>query len=76
MFNNELVKMDTALEILAELIAKTSSAIKNESNKEKKQKLKQRIKKYMQQRNEVYAGNEETIEYVLDVYGSYLKEQR
>lgn len=76
MLNNKLMRRDVAIEIIAEMIADTSLALDKETDETKAQDLLEKRKLFKNQRSEIYAGNEETIEYVLDVYGSYLKEQR
>lgn len=76
MLNNKLMRRDVAIEIIAEMIADTSLALDKEDDEKKSQELMEKRKLFKQQRSEIYLGNEETIEYVLEVYGSYLKEQR
>lgn len=76
MLNNKLMRRDVAIEIIAEMIADTSLALDKKTDEIKAQDLLEKRKLFKKQRSEIYAGNEETIEYVLDVYGSYLKEQR
>lgn len=76
MLNNELMRKDVAIEIIAEMIADISLALDKEKNEQRIDELIQKRNKYKTERDEIYSGNVETIDYVIDVYGSYLKDQR
>ena len=74
--NNKFVKADIAIEILAKLIADTLRILENETDEVMIKFLKNKLNKYMEQRMEVYAGNNDTIEYVINVYGKELKNRQ
>lgn len=76
MLNNKLMRRDVAIEIIAEMIADNSIELEKETNAERIKELEEKIDRYEIEREKIYLGNEETIDYVIDVYGSYLKEQR
>ena len=74
--NNELMRRDVAIEIIAEMIADNSIKLENEKDEKCIKELESKIKKFETEREKIYLGYKETINYVIDVYGSYLKEQR
>jgi len=76
MSNNELMRRDVAIEIIAEMIADGSIKLSKEKEEKKIQELKENNKIFKEQREKIYLGDKETINYVIDVYGSCLKEQR
>lgn len=76
MLNRELMRRDVAIEIIAEMIADTSIALESEKDQKRIKELEEKNQKYKYERNQIYLGNEETVDYVIEVYGSYLKEQR
>lgn len=76
MVNSELMLVDVAIEIIAEMIGDVILALKDEKNQEKINELNKKLKLYYKQRDEVYSRKKETIEYVLNVYGSKLKSER
>ena len=76
MVNNELMRVDVAIEIIAEMIADNLFEMKREENQDKLKELKEKDKRLENERKQIYLGNKETIDYVIEVYGSYLKEQR
>ena len=76
MSNNELMRRDVAIEIIAEMIADNSIKLENEKDEKCIKELESKIEKFEDERKKIYLGDKETINYVIDVYGSYLKEQR
>lgn len=76
MSNNELMRRDVAIEIIAEMIADNSIKQENEKDEKIIKELESKIEKFEMEREKIYLGDKETINYVIDVYGSYLKEQR
>ena len=66
---NCFVKMDVAIELLADKISKTSSLF-NETNEIKYQN---QLDELISERNNVYNGDMKTIDKVIDIYGSELK---
>ncbi len=76
MVNNELMRVDVAIEIIAEMIADNLFEMKKEKNQDRLKELKEKDEKFEKEREQIYLGNKETINYVIEVYGSYLKEQR
>lgn len=76
MSNNELMRRDVAIEIIAEMIADSSIELSKEKDEKNIQELKEKNKMFKEQREKIYLGDKETINHVIDVYGSYLKEQR
>lgn len=76
MINNELMLVDVAIEIIAEMIGDVIIALINEKDKSKIDELNQKLDLYYKQRDEIYSRKKETIEYVLNVYGSKLKSKR
>ncbi len=76
MSNNELMRRDVAIEIIAEMIADNSIKLETEKDENHIKELESKIEKFESERKKIYLGDKETINYVIDVYGSYLKEQR
>lgn len=76
MLNNKLMRRDVAIEIIAEMIADNSMELDKEKNEDRIIGLREKRKKFKEEREKVYSGDEETIDYVIEVYGSYLKDQR
>lgn len=76
MFNNGIMDADVAIEIIAEMMADNFKALQNEKDETKIERLKKNEELYAKQRDEIYSGNRETIEYVIEVYGKILKSQR
>ena len=76
MVNNELMLVDVAIEIIAEMIGYAILALRDEKSQEKIDELNQKLNLYYKQRDEIYSRNKETIEYVLNVYGNKLKNER
>ncbi len=68
--------VDVAIEIIAEMIGDAILALRDEKNQEKIDELNQKLNLYYKQRDEIYSRNKETIEYVLNVYGNKLKNER
>lgn len=76
MINNEFMKTDVAIEIIAEMLANITLALLDEKDEKIILELNEKKKLYSKQRDEVYSGNKETINYVIEVYGPELKKQR
>ena len=76
MFNNKLMSVDVAIEIIAEIIGDNLLAIEKEKDENIIKELKEKNELYTRQRDEIYSGNEETINFVIEVYGKRLKNQR
>ena len=76
MFNNKLMNVDVAIEIIAEIIEDNLLAIEKEKDENIIKELKEKNELYTRQRDEIYSGNEEAINFVIEVYGKQLKEQR
>ena len=76
MNNNDLMLVDVAIEIIAEMIGYAILALRDEKSQEKIDELNQKLNLYYKQRDEIYSRNKETIEYVLNVYGNKLKNER
>ena len=76
MFNSELMDVDVAIEIIAEMIGKTLFAIEKEKDEKVIQKLEKKRELYTRQRDEIYSGNKETIKFVNEVYGNELRKER
>lgn len=73
MINNEFMKTDVAIEIIAEMLANVYLALLDEKDEKIIQELEEKKKLYSKQREKIYSGNKETINYVIEVYGSELK---
>ena len=76
MFNSELMDVDVAIEIIAEMIGKTLFAIEKEKDEKVIQKLEKKRELYTRQRDEIYSGNKEAIKFVNEVYGNKLRKER
>jgi len=76
MINNELMNTDVAIEIIAEMIGDILLALESEKDEKVIKDLNEKRKIYTKQREEIYSGNKETINYVMEVYGSKLKAER
>lgn len=76
MFNNKLMNVDVAIEIISEMIGDNLLAIKKAKDENIIKELNRKNELYTRQRDEIYSGNEETIKFVIEVYGSKLKSQR
>ncbi|MBO5477010.1 MAG: hypothetical protein J6A15_04595 [Clostridia bacterium] len=76
MFNNGLMNADVAIEIIAEMLANCVFALKSEKDENKIKELEEKKKLYTIQREKIYSGDIETINYVIENYGKKLKEQR
>lgn len=76
MFNNGLMNADVAIEIIAEMLADCVFALKSEKDENKIKELEEKKKLYTIQREKIYSGDIETINYVIENYGKKLKEQR
>lgn len=76
MFNNKLMNVDVAIEIIAEMIGDNLLAIEKTKDENIIKELNRKNELYTRQRDEIYSGNEETIKFVIEVYGSKLKSQR
>ena len=76
MINNELMNTDVAIEIIAEMIGDILLALESEKDEKVIKDLNEKRKFYTKQREEIYSGNKETINYVMEVYGSKLKAER
>lgn len=76
MFNNGIMDADVAIEIIAEMMADNLAALENETDEAKIKEMTEKRNLYGKQRDEIYSGNRETIEYVIEVYGKILKSQR
>ncbi len=76
MFNNKLMNTDVAIEIIAEMIADNLFALGRETDEKIIKELNKRNELYTKQRDEIYSGNEETIKFVIEVYGNKLKKER
>ena len=73
---DELMIVDVAIEIIAEMIGDVLLALLNEKDENKIYELNEKLKIYNRQRDEIYSKNSETIKYVIEVYGSKLKSER
>ena len=76
MFNNKLMNVDVAIEIIAEMIGDNLLAIEKAKDENIIKELNRKNELYTRQRDEIYSGNEETIKFVIEVYGRRLKSQR
>lgn len=76
MFNNGLMNTDVAIEIIAEMIADCATSLRNTDNQMERQELEKKKALYLKQRDEIYSGNKETINYVIEIYGDKLKKER
>lgn len=76
MFNNGIMDADVAIEIIAEMMANNLATLENETDEAKIKEMTEMRNLYRKQREEIYSGNKETIEYVIEVYGKILKSQR
>lgn len=76
MFNNKLMNVDVAIEIIAEMIGDNLLAIKKAKDENIIKELNRKNELYTRQRDEIYSGNEETIKFVIEVYGNKLKMER
>lgn len=66
---NSFVKMDVAIELMAEKISKTTKQYAKTNNLEYKNEL----DNLMMERDNIYNGDIKTIDKVIDVYGKELK---
>ena len=74
----EWVKLDVAIEIMAEVISDQSRAIASEEKKEKKdlgklKQLKEEKRKLLKERQAMYSGNREVIHKILIEYGKKVR---
>lgn len=76
MFNNKLMNVDVAIEIIAEMIGDNLLAIEKAKDENIIKELNRKNELYTRQRDEIYSGNEETIKFVIEVYGNKLKMER
>ena len=76
MFNNKLMNVDVAIEIIAEMIGDNLLAIEKAKDENIIKELNRKNELYTKQRDEIYSGNEETIKFVIEVYGNKLKKER
>ncbi len=76
MFNSKLMHADVAIEIIAEMIGDNLLALEKTEDKGVIQELNKKRALYTRQRDEIYSGNKETINYVIEVYGNKLKMER
>ena len=66
---NNFVKLDVAIELLADKISKTTQ----QCNITRNQEYEEELNNLMAEREEVYSGNMETIDKVINIYGNELK---
>lgn len=76
MFNNKLMNVDVAIEIIAEMIGDNLLALERATDEEIIKELNKKNTLYTKQRDEIYSGNEDTIKFVIEVYGNKLKMER
>ncbi len=72
----DFIKVDIAIEIIAEMIADASIALETESDFNRIQDLNKKLEIYRKQREQIYLFNMEVVKYVIEVYGAELKKQR
>lgn len=72
----DFIKVDIAIEIIAEMIADASIALSKETAQDKIKELETRRKLYKKQRDQIYSFDMETVQFVIDIYGAELKNQR
>lgn len=68
------VKMDVAIEIMADMIGKLSIQKNKETNPETIVKIEKKLELLSKERYEMYAGNKEVIEKILTVYAEEIRE--
>ncbi len=76
----EWVKLDVAIEVMAEVLSDQRRAIANEEKKEKPdreklERLKAEKRKLLQERQAMYSGNREVIHKILTVYGNKVRKK-
>lgn len=67
---NENIKIDVAIEIIALKIANKLKEIEKEDSSKKQEELEQLIS----ERDEMYAGNTEITDKIINIYGAEIKE--
>lgn len=72
----DFIKVDVAIEIIAEMIADASIALETESDCNTIRDLNKKLKIYKKQREQIYLFNMDVVKYVIEVYGAELKKQR
>lgn len=72
----DFIKVDVAIEIIAEMIADASIALSKETDQDKIKELETRRKLYKKQRDQIYSFDMDTVQFVIDIYGAELKKQR
>lgn len=72
----DFIKVDVAIEIIAEMIADASIALETESDFNRIQDFNKKLEIYRKQREQIYLFNMEVVKYVIEVYGAELKKQR
>lgn len=66
---NNFVKMDVAIELMADKISKTTAKLETTNNAQYENELNNLI----EERNKIYNGDINTIDKVINIYGNELK---
>ena len=66
---NNFVKMDVAIELIADKISKTTTKLETTNNVQYENELNNLI----EERNKIYNGDINTIDKVINIYGNELK---